>query len=299
MRTNLFAASLPVIAAAMTVVSVTVPARAQQYRGPSSLDIGTIGDLSKRLIDPGFKNTRLELNFGPTRLYPGSETYFYDRPDFVAIPIPHFADYGYDFSDYTFGEYLNFVANSYKIANAADYYAKFSYLNEYTVTGQYLLFASDSLSAQFESDRASYISYYENYFGVTDLSQLSPDVYSYAISLLNTALTADANNLEPQAILAVHQEDFIAGGGYIPLPGEATVPSDPFPTLDDPTIPDVPDPAPPDFTPFPDPAATAETQTADAVTSSESRQPASVAVPEPATLGLLSLAAAGCLIRRR
>ncbi len=106
---------------------------------------------------------------------------------------------------------------------------------------------------------------------------------------IQNSVTAEFPDFIPtfDDITSVHQSDFLAGGGYLPLPGGPTIPSPPFTGLP--------------FPGLPDPNATAESDLIDSVSASASQQlaAASVAVPEPATVGLLALGVAGCLVRRR
>ena len=106
-------------------------------------------------------------------------------------------------------------------------------------------------------------------------------------------------------VLQVHQNDFVAGGGYLPL-ADPTIPGPIYnPIPDDPTIPDS---DPDDFTPLPDdpiipgddddgsfprPESSASDEIAASTYSLVS------VVPEPASLGLMMLGAGALLARSR
>lgn len=95
-------------------------------------------------------------------------------------------------------------------------------------------------------------------------------------------------------VLQVHQQDFLAGGGYLPIPNETRQAVDP---PEDPI----------EFEPFPndgtigfDPIDPVVPDSPFRGNSEEESTAAAVSVvPEPATLGLLTLGAAACLSRRR
>lgn len=141
-----------------------------------------------------------------------------------------------------------------------------------------------------------YLTYVANSYDLVDYID-----YLFRFQVQNS-VTAEFPDFIPSLdqVYSVHQQDFLAGGGYLPLPGEPTIPGEPYVELPDPTLPDITLPEPP-FDPLDDPTIPGASAIADEVTSSASQQMAAAVsvVPEPATLGLIALGAAGCLIRRR
>ena len=260
-------------AAAALILIPDTPAQAQRYRGGRNSVVGTIGDMP----DSKFRaQTRRSFDRFSTRgLFGGSEFLFepFDRRIFV-YPMPVFSDAGHDFTGKSFDEYLNIVAGSYGLTNAGDYLFRFQVHNAFTIEFDYVP-------------------------------------------------TFDE-------VLNVHQTDFLAGGGYLPIPGDPTIPTDP----DD--LPKPFEPIEPIFTQPLIPRDTADQDTGDAGTTvdvvetaalaadiaatlddpataqalldavapasaSQAAQqaPAVAVVPEPASLALITLGAAGVLSRAR
>jgi hypothetical protein len=254
----------PVVAALLLLVAAA-PVQAQwfDYYNTNS-EIGTIGDLADSKIKSPV-NKVYRLNFGASPLFAGSE--LYDPPSFkpYIFPLPDFGSTN-EYFGVSFEEYLNKVAGSYGLS-LDTYLFQFQYQNEYTATYGY----------------------------VPQLSE----------------------------VIQVHQNDFVAGGGFLPF-GDPTIPQKP---QDDPNE---FEPLDPIFRPLPTGDDTTETESDinnDANLASEivgggtvnidesgtvtldgnllvgdsaSQSAASVAVvPEPATLGLLTLGTGLLLGRRR
>jgi hypothetical protein len=255
-----------IVAASCMLTLGAMPADAQQYRGTRNSTIGTIGDLPNGLIRPRVK-PNYNLRFGPRGLFRGSELFGqFSAPRQFVFGLPDFSGAGHDFTDVSFDDYLTFVANSYQVADSADYLLRFQFLNE---------------------------------------------------------VTAQAPDFIPtfSQVVQAHQQDFIAGGGFLPFGA--------------PTIPTIPEPEPEPFEPFdpvfPGPFDVVDNGDSDSDTSSASQLAAEIvpvggdlggdadtgvivptsasqsqaqaanvsAVPEPATLGLLALGATALLGRSR
>lgn len=263
MRNSVSFGLLPAVAALLLLVSA-VPVQAQQFDYfNTNSEVGTIGDMDDGKIKPPV-NKVYRLNFGAAPLFAGSE--LYDPPSFkpYIFPLPDFSSRN-EYFDISFEDYLNQVASSYGLS-LNDYLFQFQFQNEVTA---------------------------EN-----------PDFIPTF-----------------QQVIQVHQNDFRAGGGFLPF-DKPTIPQKP---QDDP---DAFEPLDPIFRPLPTGDDTTETESDinnDASLASqivgggtltldntgsltlegnnivgEGLTVANVAVvPEPATLGLLTLGAVIMLGRRR
>ncbi len=292
-----------VVPAVLLFASAT-PTLAQQFAGSQNSRIGTIGDLSSSKLRSRTASS-FNLQLGPAALFAGSDVF--NIPSFrsfspFTFPLPDFSG-SQDFTDVSFGDYLQTLADRFNLADAATYRSFFLAQNEFTLSngGTPLFFLFGDLQQQFFS----------------------------APSTIQPFLITTLNNT---AFDRLHQQAFLAGGGFLQF-GPPTIPTDPkdkppvfVPLPNDGTI--GPDGKP--FVPFPVPGAETTTDTptdtndvanlateivgggtlnVDSTGSltlegnsvvGESRTAANVAVvPEPATLGLLTLGTALMLGRRR
>jgi hypothetical protein len=300
------------LAVAASLLFVTIaPVEAQQYRGSGNNVIGTIGDLptgkvtSRTSRSFGLNYSRLGL-FGDAEVYP-----VYDGPNPYIYPLPSFGS-RQDYTGISFEEYLEQVAKSYG-HSVERYLSEFTFQNEYSM--------------------ANGVPLYE---GFQDLSQVAQYYRIGGLELIKTYFPDYASDnadelfkkISDEALKRVHENDFRAGGGFLPL-GDPIDPQDVPPTFEplpnDGTI--GPDGEP--YEPLPVPgeeddtddlndtaalaAEVAQSSTLDQAAaaslaaetlglseSSSASGSASVAlVPEPATIGLLTLGAGAMLGRRR
>lgn len=269
---------IPVLSRLLCVAAVsamltltTAPADAQQATRNGNNRIGTIGDLAAGKLNPNIRRLR-GLNFATLGLFGDAEVFGqFNAPRPFIFPLPDFSGAGLDFTGVSFDEYLTLVANSYRLTSSADYLLLFQFQNE--------------------------------------VSALNPDF----VPTFNQVIQA-------------HQQDFLAGGGFLPF-GAPTIPTPPAPEPE-PFV-----PFEPVFTTPLVPVTTVTQNTSSAgllaaeiapgdtlniasphelsldldtglVVLASASQPASPAanvsvVPEPATLGLLTLGATALLTRSR
>ncbi len=297
-----------VFAVALMGAVDVAPVQAQQYAGTSNSRQSSIGDIDQKKL-----NAQIEklpgLNFGTIGLFGDAEVFvFPGAPRPFIYSLPQYADSGLSFDGVSYNEYLNLVANSYGLTDTELY--------------KYLFLNSNSFSV---ANQANFYQQYGDLVGIhqlflSDFSAFQA-TYNLGTETLVRYLTdpfALPSDLNDAAFDRAHQLDFLAGGGYFPLPNTPITPNT--------------DPVdPPEFEPFPtnDPVATDETadpaadtsaatllEGADVLTDDEladaldilnqasasqdaaDSAPVVSVVPEPATLGLL-LAGATALIGRR
>jgi PEP-CTERM motif len=308
--------SLMAVSAVLTV-GVVEPVQAQLYSGTRNSRIGTLGDLTGQKLRPQLRGLP-GLNFSTLGLFGDAEVFgqfSFPRPFIFALP--NFSGAGLDFNGVTFEEYLTLVANSYELSDSSDYLNRFSFQNPNSVVGNLLLNESPSLSAEFDQRLTGEIDRLRAQFGVDDLNNLPPELLpsvNLSFQSFRFNLIQELEILAPERL---HKEDFVAGGGFLPLVGEPVTPINP----DDIVIDD------PVFTPFPtdalaDPTGT-DTSVEELLTdagiltdielndalelidqvSASQAAPQTAAnvsvVPEPATLGLLVAGAMAVVGRRR
>ncbi len=272
------------ICLAVTVLSLVAayPVQAQQYRGSGNTKIRTIGDLkrSKIQLDAGIQTY---LTFSTLGLFGDADSYaVYEAPNPFSFPMPDLSGSGFDFSEMSYEEYEKLIASAYHLSDVELYKNMFTGQNAYTLnTGNPLFYAYNDLvnmtyDINLYNDYVEAIQDYDGYlqYGFSYFSYYYPNEnpYDHYFKLLS--------DLEGYAYDIVHKYDFINGGGYIPLDGDPVVPGD---LIDDN---DGFEPLDPIFTPI-TPASASQDEATSAV------------VPEPATLGLISLGLGGVLIRRR
>lgn len=130
---------------------------------------------------------------------------------------------------------------------------------------------------------------FDSYLDMVARSYESTSVGDYLLQFIYQNEFTAQTGYTPQysEVIQVHQNDFLAGGGYLPLSGGPTIPVDPddLPVVDE-------------FEPFFNPL-TPVTPAAASASQGEQTAAAVAVVPEPATLALITLGAAGMLTRAR
>ncbi len=311
-RTCGFSKLLCVAAVSALPVLAGTPVHAQQFAGFSNTRVATAGDLATG----GKLNPRIRalpgLNFSTIGLFGDSEVFGqFSAPRQFIFALPDFSGAGLDFSEMTFDEYLNLVANSYELADSADYLARFTFQNPLSTTGNFLFTDFPDLIAEFNGRRAGEVNRLEAQFGVTDLNELPPQLLSVINAQFQSFESAVIQSLESRAAEVLHEEDFTAGGGFLkfterPAPTGGDVPLDgPLTPRGDGDTSDTSDDGQlaSDIAPIVD-SLGGDNGGADIVVPTSASQGQTQAanvsvVPEPATLGLLALGATAMLVRRR
>ncbi|GAB4197277.1 MAG: hypothetical protein Kow00105_11370 [Phycisphaeraceae bacterium] len=254
------------LALTLVVMFVAAPtAQAQQFRGSGNSKIPTIAEMPGSKLKPRIRQS-FGLNLRPLGLFRDAEVFDFGTFRPFIFPLPNLSSRE-EFIDISFEEYLEKVAGSYGL-DVGTYLTQFQFQNEFTA---------------------------QNPFFVPTFDQ----------------------------VIDVHRQDFAAGGGFLPLP-EPTIPQ---PPAEEPA--DDFEPLEPIFTTplTPLTGTDSSTTTADVaalaqnivgndvpvgdgdgadapilpVGASQSAAPVAnvTLVPEPASLGLLSMGASLLLIRRR
>jgi len=290
-HTQVLTRSLIVFAAVASLLMLADHADAQQLITNSNPTVGTFGDISQSKLRARV-NSAFGLRLGPGGLFGDAEVFGnFSQPRPFIFPLPDFAGAGLSFADATFAEYLDLVVQTYGLPDEAAYKNIFLAQNVFSVTNNLPFFFT-------------FPDLQQRWFGFPD--SVKPLVLS---SLNDTAFDR------------FHKSDFRTGGGFLPASETETpgadpadgvgpqLPKDPFglpiippgptDTTDDTTDDTTTDPI---FMPFPEP--TIPTLPGGLTSSSLSAPtPAPTAsvslVPEPATLGLMSLGITLILKRSR
>lgn len=267
MRTSFMTTIFASVAAALLLATAT-PSQAQQYAGANER-IGTIGDIASSKLRPGIRSIP-GLNFSTLGLFADAEVYDYSMPSPFVFPMPVFGYSGWDFSHDNYEDYLNTVASAYDLADGQTYRDWFVAQNVYSMTnGLPLLSGFDDLSQKY--------TFYQTY-GDMFFQYYYPDENPATLF----------RDLNYEAFDRLHQADFMAGGGFYPFVDKAI----PEPIVTDPFVPFEGDPVIP---------TTLDAVQAEAASASQSASQAAavVAVPEPATLGLMTLGATMLMTRSK
>jgi len=298
---------LLITGSAMALLMVcSLPAEAQQYRGGGNNRIRSVGDIA-----PGKINPKVNLRFRTQGLFSDSEVFGqFSAPRPFLFSVPNFAERGLDFSGLTFEEYLDVVANTYEMESGGEYFFRFGFANTLSARGE-LLYQTvpslvDEVELAVETERQRILDVLE----VDSFAQIETDeLRQLAKDQLEFIRFSEGQARQSQALREVHENDYLAGGGFFRLVGDPTIPGPVFPGLPgDPTVPDLPDP---DFPGLPDPDAPDDPDFPGLPTDSLVAQDSGsldevvgsargvVFVPEPATLGLMVLGATSLLSRSR
>ena len=308
--------------AAMASLDVA-PAQAQQYAGTRNSKQGTIGDLSASKLSSRVERVH-NLRFGTMGLFvdAGADDPFrpFEIPNPFIYALPNFSGAGLNFDGMTFDEYLTLVANSYENTNSGEYLSGFAFRNASAFNGELLFPNSPSLLNEFNVRNDNQLDQFRDQFGVSDLNDLPPEILPFVNDQYQQFRSSLFQELEGRALLRLHEEDFLAGGGYLPLPTDTVTPVIP---VEEPTEPTEPT-EPPVFDPFPTGTDTSAATllensgvlSGDDLTgaldilnqaggsqsesqASSQSAPAASTVPEPTTLGLLVAAGTALIGRRR